>query len=160
MPDSSVKTNFNTGSIDHNEVYPDRTITEIKYLSKNEHKDYLSKTFQSVMYVPKGWGHEKWIVNKPEYCGKLLYFKKGKKCSWHYHVKKDEVFFLQSGSLIIRYSDEDDIEKCKSFVMKTGEAFHVYRGLRHQMEALEDSELFEFSTEHFDEDSHRVIKGD
>jgi quercetin dioxygenase-like cupin family protein len=44
--------------------------------------------------------------------------------------------------------------------MKTGEAFHVYRGLRHQMEALEDSELFEFSTEHFDEDSHRVIKGD
>jgi hypothetical protein len=28
------------------------------------------------------------------------------------------------------------------------------------MYALEDTELFEFSTEHFDEDSHRVIPGD
>ena len=27
-------------------------------------------------------------------------------------------------------------------------------------EDLEDTELFEFSTEHFDEDSHRVIPGD
>jgi hypothetical protein len=36
----------------------------------------------------------------------------------------------------------------------------VYRNQRHQMLALEDTELFEFSTEHFDEDSHRVIPGD
>ena len=42
-------------------------------------------------FVPKGWGFEKWIVNKPEYCGKLLYFVKGKRCSWHYHKIKDEV---------------------------------------------------------------------
>jgi len=28
------------------------------------------------------------------------------------------------------------------------------------MIALEDSELFEFSTQHFDEDSYRIIKGD
>ncbi len=30
----------------------------------------------------------------------------------------------------------------------------------HQMEALEDSELFEFSTQHLDADSHRLEKGD
>jgi hypothetical protein len=29
-------------------------------------------------------------------------------------------------------------------------------GLVHQMEALEDAELFEFSTQHFDSDSHRL----
>jgi hypothetical protein len=28
------------------------------------------------------------------------------------------------------------------------------------MEALENSELFEFSTEHFDNDSYRITKGD
>jgi hypothetical protein len=28
------------------------------------------------------------------------------------------------------------------------------------MEALEDSELFEFSTQHFESDSHRIEKGD
>ena len=38
--------------------------------------------------------------------------------------------------------------------------FHVYRGLRHRMIALEDSELFEFSTQHFDSDSHRIERGD
>ena len=45
-----------------------------------------------IKFVPKGWGFEKWIVNNEEYCGKLLYFAKGKRCSWHYHVLKDEVF--------------------------------------------------------------------
>jgi len=32
--------------------------------------------------------------------------------------------------------------------------------LRHQMLALEDSELFEFSTQHFEDDSYRIIRGD
>jgi hypothetical protein len=41
-----------------------------------------------------------------------------------------------------------------------GDNFHVYRGLRHRMIAIEDSELFEFSTQHFDSDSYRVEKGD
>jgi len=30
----------------------------------------------------------------------------------------------------------------------------------HQMEAIEDAELFEFSTQHFDSDSHRLVPGD
>ena len=111
-------------------------------------------------HVPKGWGWERWIVNCPQYCGKLLFFKKGKKCSWHFHKKKDEVFYLQSGLMKVRYSDGDDISSCKEILLKPGENFHVYTGLRHQMEAIEDSELFEFSTEHFDSDSHRIIKGD
>ena len=110
--------------------------------------------------MDKGWGHEKWIVNKPEYCGKLLFFNKGKRCSWHFHVKKDEVFYLQSGQMLVKYSDNDDITEAKEITLNAGDAFHVYRGLRHQMYAVEDSELFEFSTEHFDEDSHRIIKGD
>jgi hypothetical protein len=33
-------------------------------------------------------------------------------------------------------------------------------GLVHQLEALEDSELFEFSTQHFESDSHRLVRGD
>ena len=32
----------------------------------------------SINFVSKGWGFEKWIVNTDEYCGKLLYFVKGK----------------------------------------------------------------------------------
>jgi len=120
------------------------------------------KTFstQEIKFVPKGWGFEKWIVNCDEYCGKLLYFVKGKKCSWHYHKLKDEVFYIQSGAVIVRFSDDDDIENSTSVVLRKGDNFHVYRGLRHQMEALEDTELFEFSTQHFDSDSYRIQKGD
>jgi quercetin dioxygenase-like cupin family protein len=109
---------------------------------------------------PKGWGYEKWIVNKPQYCGKLLFFNKGKKCSWHYHKIKDEVFYLHSGKLVVKYSDDESIENAKEIILNSGDSFHIYVGLKHQMIAVEDSELFEFSTEHFEDDSYRIIKGD
>ena len=109
---------------------------------------------------PKGWGYEKWIVNKEEYCGKLLHMIKGKKCSWHYHTLKDETFYLQEGKILLKYSDDNNIEKAKEIVLCRGDKFHIYRGLRHQMFALEDTDLFEFSTQHFEHDSNRVIQGD
>ena len=123
------------------------------------------KTSLEIKFVPKGWGFEKWIVNCEEYCGKLLYFVKGKRCSWHYHKLKDEVFYIQSGKLRVLYSEDDELYKdgvlvANETILGPGDNFHVYRGLRHQMIALEDTELFEFSTQHFDEDSHRIIKGD
>ena len=118
------------------------------------------KNSHVIKFVKKGWGYEKWIVNKPEYCGKLLFFKEGKRCSWHYHKLKDEVFYLQSGLLMLYYSDHDDITNAKQVLLKPGDSFHIYVGLRHQMVAFEDSELFEFSTQHFDSDSFRIIKGD
>jgi len=62
--------------------------------------------------------------------------------------------------MIVKYSDEDDLENAKELVLKAGENFYIYTGLRHQMIALEDSELFEFSTQHFDSDSYRILKGD
>lgn len=123
--------------------------------------DFLTVNKTSEMnYVPKGWGHELWVVNKPEYCGKLLFFEKGKRCSWHYHKLKDEVFYLQSGKLLVKYGTTDDIEEAEEMILETGQNFHVYTGLRHQILSLEDSELFEFSTQHFDSDSHRITKGD
>ena len=114
----------------------------------------------NIKYVEKGWGYERWIVNKEEYCGKLLFFKEGKKCSWHYHKIKDEVFYLQSGKMIVKYSTDDNPELAEETMLFPGQNFHVPVGLRHQMVALEDSELFEFSTQHFDEDSYRIKKGD
>ena len=117
-------------------------------------------TLKKIKHVEKGWGFEKWIVNCEEYCGKLLYLMKGKKCSWHYHKLKDEVFYLQSGKILLKYSDDDDIKTSKEIILNPGDAFHIYRGLKHQMCAIEDSELFEFSTQHFDSDSNRIIKGD
>ena len=111
-------------------------------------------------HVEKGWGYEKWIVNKAEYCGKLLFFNAGKKCSWHHHKIKDEVFYLQSGRMIVRYGESEKIEDAEEMMLMPGMNFYIYPGLIHQMEAIEDSELFEFSTQHFDSDSYRLEKGD
>ena len=119
-----------------------------------------SKLHIPIKFVKKGWGYEKWIINKSEYCGKLLFFNAGKKCSWHHHKIKDEVFYLQSGKMIVRYSDQDSLEEADEMMLEPGMNFYIYPGLRHQMEAIEDSELYEFSTEHFDEDSYRIVKGD
>ncbi len=108
----------------------------------------------------KGWGHEKWIVNNSSYCGKILFFHRGKRCSFHYHKLKTETFYLQSGQIRINFSYGDDISRSESLFLKPGESFHVPIGLRHQVVAIEDSEVFEFSTEHFESDSYRVVKGD
>jgi len=62
--------------------------------------------------------------------------------------------------MIVKYSEKDSIENANELILNPGDNFHVYRGLRHQMIAIEDSELFEFSTQHFDSDSYRLIKGD
>ena len=113
-----------------------------------------------VKFVSKGWGYEKWIVNCEKYCGKILFLAKGKKCSWHYHRKKDEVFYVQSGAIKIYYGWDDNIEMASVAVLERGDKFHVPIRLKHRMVALEDTELFEFSTEHFDEDSYRIEKGD
>jgi len=110
--------------------------------------------------VPKGWGFEKWIVNNEKYCGKILYIVKDKSCSWHYHKIKDETFYVQSGGIDLRYSFGDDFNGAFQAILKRGDSFHVPVGMRHKMTALEDTELFEFSTQHFDEDSYRIIKGD
>ena len=118
------------------------------------------KTSLPMKHVDKGWGWERWIVNCEEYCGKLLYFEQGKRCSWHYHKLKDEVFYVQSGKIQVFYGEGDHILDSNVVVLEKGDNFHVYIGLRHQMIALEDSELFEFSTQHFDEDSYRIKKGD
>ena len=74
-------------------------------------------------HVEKGWGWERWICNGPEYCGKLLFFKQDKRCSWHFHKLKDEVFYLQSGLMIVKYSESDNIEDAQQLVLNPGENF-------------------------------------
>lgn len=112
-----------------------------------------------IKVIKKGWGCEKIIHNADGYCGKILCFKKGKKCSFHFHKNKTETFYCV-GKIVVRYSKKNSLLRAKKIILKTGDTFHVPVGLRHQMEALEDSELFEFSS--FDEpkDSIRIIEGD
>ena len=131
-----------------------------------------------IKIVPKGWGHEKWIVNKQEYCGKLLYFIKGRQCSVHFHKLKDETFYVARGKLKVdfvpadawTYKTDSAPESYAAFwnnaaaskrstILGPGDAMHIHRMMIHQMTGMVDTEMFEFSTEHFNSDSYRILKG-
>ncbi|MBV8137940.1 MAG: cupin domain-containing protein [Deltaproteobacteria bacterium] len=109
---------------------------------------------------PKGWGREVWIANNAKYCGKILEIRKGKRCSFHFHKLKSESFYLRRGQLRIRLKESIDAETIREFDLHEGECMDIPPGLVHQMQAIEDSELFEFSTQHFESDSYRIVKGD
>ena len=113
---------------------------------------------EPVHFQPKGWGHEVWIHNDERYCGKILVVKKDKKCSLHYHQKKHETFYIQSGRIHMRVRYEDGREQ--SFEMKPGDVLELAPGTAHQFTGLEDSEIMEFSTQHFEDDSYRLERGD
>ena len=120
----------------------------------------IGRTRKPVRIVPKGWGREVWIANSELYCGKILEIEKGKRCSLHYHSLKTESFFLRAGRLLVRVKECPDAPVLEEFELLPGDCMDVPRGLVHQMEALEDAELYEFSTQHCDADSHRIQKGD
>ncbi len=120
----------------------------------------MSRARKPVHIEPKAWGREVWIANSDRYCGKILEIKQGKRCSLHYHKLKTETFYLRVGRLMVRVKESPESEVMEEFVLTAGDCMDVPIGLVHQMEALEDSELFEFSTQHFDTDSHRLVKGD
>ena len=115
---------------------------------------------QPIHVEPKGWGREVWIANNTHYCGKILEIAKGKRCSLHFHKLKTESFYLRRGRLQIRVKEATDTQTIHEFELYERECMDVLPGLVHQMEALEDSELYEFSTQHFESDSYRLVKGD
>ena len=109
--------------------------------------------------VPKGWGEEIIIENNEMYCGKLLKFKKGCKFSMHYHLIKDETWYVNKCEFIYRWIDTETAETIEQ-KLKEGDVVRQRVGQPHQLIALTDGVVFEVSTQHFDEDSYRVWKGD
>jgi mannose-6-phosphate isomerase-like protein (cupin superfamily) len=109
--------------------------------------------------IPKGWGNEIIIANNELYCGKILVFMKGMKFSMHYHMIKDETWYVNSGEFIYRWIDTETAEVHEKTISK-GDVVRQRPGQPHQLEAITYGEIFEVSTQHFDSDSYRVWKGD
>lgn len=109
--------------------------------------------------VEKLWGHELWIHNDSQYCGKLLVFpKEGNNFSMHYHMIKNETWYVQEGKFQYDWIDTKNA-KLHRTIIKEGDAIYVEKGKPHQLTALENNSIvFEVSTEHFDDDSYRVYR--
>jgi mannose-6-phosphate isomerase-like protein (cupin superfamily) len=109
--------------------------------------------------VEKKWGYELWIHNDTDYCGKLLVFtKSGNKFSMHYHIIKDETWYVQKGAFQFDWIDTENGERCYTQIQE-GDIIEIKKGLPHQLTALtEEATIFEVSTHHFDEDSYRIYR--
>ena len=62
--------------------------------------------------VEKKWGYELWIHNDNQYCGKLLVFtQSGNKFSMHYHMLKNETWYVQKGAFQFDWIDTEAAER-------------------------------------------------
>jgi mannose-6-phosphate isomerase-like protein (cupin superfamily) len=109
--------------------------------------------------VDKKWGYELWVHNDTDYCGKLLVFNNsGNKFSMHYHMIKDETWYVQKGAFQFDWIDTENGERCYTQIQE-GDVIEIKKGLPHQLTALtEQATVFEVSTQHFDEDSYRIYR--
>lgn len=144
--------------------------------------NYSNFLNREMKFVSKNWGWESWIDNNELYCGKQLFIKREKRLSLHYHNLKTETFYIHDGQCEITvYTDvlldsyikdwnqfnlqkamEWDalpfsMEKPETFQLTTGDTFKINVGMRHTVYAHQDTLIYEFSTQHFDEDSIRVL---
>ena len=109
--------------------------------------------------VEKKWGYELWIHNDSQYCGKVLVFtNEGNRFSMHYHMIKNETWYIQEGAFEFHWIDTETATLHKETLVP-GQIVYIERGKPHQLIALEsDSRVFEVSTEHFDNDSYRIYR--
>ena len=111
-----------------------------------------------------------------------MIIKYGKRCSIHYHKKKTETFFVESGilrvllfpSIVINSFEylKDKIEPGKlekqlhkfaeEHILKLEDKLRIEPWTLHQFHGAIEGEtiFFEFSTQHFEDDSYRIVKGD
>lgn len=114
---------------------------------------------------PKTWGKELWISNGPLYCGKILFVNKDKFCSLHMHVRKTEDFFIMRGAIKFEYQKGqltgDRIEtqsQIQEILLKEGDVITVEPYTLHRFTGLcEDNQILEVSTQHFEDDSYRLV---
>jgi len=119
----------------------------------------MSESRSIVKIVSKPWGFEKIITNTDKYCGKFLYIVKGNNTSMHYHKTKHETFYVHGGKVKVIYSDDMDLANnsrptqyiigtMQSITLNSGDNFSVPSKRIHQIFAIEDTALYEFSTVH------------
>jgi len=116
--------------------------------AKQIQKMAKSKLFKKV------WGSEEWLVNNDNYCGKILTLNPGFQCSYHYHKKKDETFYVLEGLVYLKLEGEE-------IILHPSDSQRILPGQRHQFASLDGiSKLIEISTHHEEDDSYRESESD
>ena len=96
------------------------------------HNSIVSKAEKIV----KNWGYELIIENNENYCGKILHFNKDSKFSMHFHIKKHETWYINSGKFLFRYIDTNTVD-INDRELNVGDVIVITPGQPHQLIAFE-----------------------
>ena len=99
--------------------------------------------------IRKKWGHEEIIVNTELYCMKYLILKKDYFCSLHYHILKDETFYVDEGKVQLQIGDT-------IYILDECDSMRVPPGKLHRFTGIKDSVIIEVSTHDSKSDSVRI----
>jgi len=100
--------------------------------------------------VEKPWGYELIWALSEEYCGKVLFVRRGHGLSLQFHNVKDESWYVQSGRAQVELAAAGQAVTA-SEVVGPGSAFRFRPGTVHRVTALEDTTILEVSTPHLDD---------
>jgi len=125
---------------------------EIKY-----GRQELPPVEKPIKTVEKYWGKMDTLFENDQYTVKRIFMRSGTQSSMEYHVKKQEAYYIESGTLKI--GTRIGRAKNTSLILNQGEVFHIPPGFMHMRIALEDTVIIEFSTLDDDGDSHLVEDG-
>ena len=95
--------------------------------------------FNEIKVVEKPWGREIHFAVEEEYVGKILEVKKGCRLSLQYHEVKQETMYMLDG--VVKLTVDSETE-----VVEAGKSITIKPGMRHRLEAIEDSRIIEAST--------------
>lgn len=132
-----------------------------------------------INHIEKIWGSEDWLVLNDKYCSKYLNLNRGFECSLHYHIEKDETFYILCGEVEVYYLDLKklgvdkwlvkknvvyaevplDLALVKTRVLKPQDQIRIKPYMAHKFRSRTfASKILEISTTHKDEDSYRITK--
>jgi quercetin dioxygenase-like cupin family protein len=104
---------------------------------------------EEIKFVKKAWGSEEWLANTERYCGKILTLNPGFVCSYHYHKKKDETFYVLEGKVYLQVERND-------IILQKGDSKRIMPRQKHKFASLNGtSKMIEISTHHDESDSFR-----
>lgn len=114
--------------------------TSLHYHKLKDETFYIQSGKVKIFYSDKRQELEKWMLEvKKEFGGDV--------------ATPNQLFAAMTAA-----SGDKDILQAKT--LTKGDNFYIPTGRVHQIVAIDDTELFEFSTEHVDSDSYRIVKGD
>ena len=120
---------------------PGLRFSGLEFRNKFQNSQVLVMESKKSKIVEKPWGREIWFAQEPEYLGKILEIRKGKRSSLQYHKEKKETMYILKGKLRITGEKEE-------IILQEGDSITLNPGDVHRLVPEEDVIIIEASTYH------------